>query len=81
MSDQFLRTLAQFGLHNMRGSDETTELLIAGTVKALAEEVGILLPSHALSLGCPSCRTLARGEKRLAADALLSVVLVDTRLL
>ena len=74
MSDRFLRTLAQFGLHNMRGSDEATELLIAGTVKALAEEVGMLLPSLNLSHGCPSRRTLARGEKRLAVDVLLSVV-------
>ena len=65
MSDRFLRTLAQFGLHNMRGSDEATELLIAVTVKALAEEVGMLLPGLNLSHGCPSRRTLARGEKRL----------------
>ena len=73
-SNRFLRTLSMFGLHNMRGSDEGMELLIAGVVKGLAEEVGLPLTNHDLSYGCPSWRTLARGDKRLAADVLILVV-------
>ena len=74
LSDRFLRTLAQFGLHNMRGSDEATEMLVAGTIKALAEEVSLPLFNRALSLGCPSRHTLAQGDKRLAADVYTAVV-------
>ena len=73
-SDRFLRTLTQFGLHNMRGSDEAATMLIAGVIKGLAEELNLPLSSSALSHGVPSQRTLARGEKRLAADVYLSVV-------
>jgi len=73
-SERFIRTLSQFSLHNMRGSDEGTEMVIAGTIKGLAEEVGLQLPSASLARGCPSRKTLARGDKRLAADCLVSVV-------
>ena len=73
-SQRFLRTISQFALHNMRGSDKGTEMLIAGTIKGLAEEVGLGIPSVSLARGCPSRRTLARGEKRLSADCLVSVV-------
>ena len=72
-SNQFLRTLTEFGLHNMRGSDEGMELIIAGVVKGLADEVGLPLTNLSLSYGCPSRHTLARGDKRLAADVLISV--------
>ena len=74
LSNRFMRVLAQFDLHNMRGLDEATEMLIAGVIKTLTEEVGMPLLSRALSLGRPSRRTLARAEKRLAADVYLSVV-------
>ena len=60
LSNRFLSTLTQFGLHNMRGSDEGAELLIAGVINALAMEVGLPLSNVALSYGCSSCRTLAR---------------------
>jgi hypothetical protein len=42
-SDRFHRTLSTFGLHNMRGSDEGMEMIIAGVVKGLAHEVGLLI--------------------------------------
>ena len=57
----------------MQGSDEATEMIIAGTIKALCEETGVPLNSDVLSLGCPSRRTLARGDARLAADVLMLV--------
>ena len=58
----------------MRGSDEGTEMVIAGTIKGLAEEAGLQLPSVSLTHGGPSRKTLARGDKRLAADRRVSVV-------
>ena len=58
----------------MKGSDEGTVMVILGTIKGLAEEVGLQLPSVSLARGCPSRKTLARGDKRLAADCLVSVV-------
>ena len=66
-SDRFHRTLSTFGLHNMRGSDEGMEMIIAGVVKGLAHEVGLPISGQALAYGCPSRMTLARNEKRLAA--------------
>ena len=57
----------------MRGSDEGAELLIAGVIKTLIMEVGLPLTNEALFYGCPSPRTLARGESRLAADVFISV--------
>ena len=74
LSDRFMRTIAQFGLHNMNGSDEAAEMGIASVFEGLAEEVGLPLSSSALSFGCPSRRTLARAEKRLAVDVYLSAV-------
>ena len=45
-----MRTLAQFGLYNMRGSDEATKMLVTGVIRTLAEEVGMPISSRALSL-------------------------------
>jgi len=73
-SDRFHRTLSTFGLHNMRGSDEGMEMIIAGVVKGLAHEVGLPISEQALACGCPSRKTLARNEKRLAADCYAAVV-------
>ena len=73
-SNRFLHTLSMFGLHNMRGSDEGMELIIAGAIKGLVQEVGFSLNNLALSRGCPSRCTLAQGNKRLAVDVLVSVV-------
>ena len=73
-SPRFERTLTAFGLHNMRGSDEGAELTIAGVIKGLADEVGFPLTEDELAHGCPSRKTLARCEKRLAADCYVSVV-------
>ena len=64
-SNQFLRTPAQFGLHNMRGSDKVSEMLIAGVIKGLAVELNLPLSSRTLSLGLPSRRTLAPEDERL----------------
>ena len=69
-----LRIITQFILHNMQGSDEGSEVIIAGTLKGLAEEVGLPLSNAKLTLGCPSRRTLARSERRPAADVMVSVV-------
>ena len=73
-SERFLGIISRFSLHNMRGSGEGTELVIAGTIKGLAGEVGLQLQSFSLARGCPSRKTLARGDKQLAADFLVSVV-------
>lgn len=70
----FMRMITQFGLHNMRGSEEGAEAIIAVTVKGLAEECGLRLCNAQLALGCPSCQTLARNKRRLIADVLVSVV-------
>ena len=72
--ERFLQTISQFSLHNMKGSDEGTVMVILGTIKGLAEEVGLQLPSVSLARGCPSRKTLAWGDKRLAADCLVPVV-------
>ena len=74
MSPRFQRTLSQHILHNMRGSDEAATMIIAGVIKGLAEELKLPLSSQALSYGCPSRRTLARGDARIAADVLLLIV-------
>ena len=63
-----------FGFRNMRGLDEGMEMIIVGVIKGLAEEVGFPLDNIALSRGCPSRRTLARGDKRLAVDAVVLLV-------
>ena len=73
-SPRFQRTLTSFALHNMRGSDEGAEMIIAGVIKGLADEVGFSLNKDDLARGCPSRKTLARSEKRLAADCYVSVV-------
>ena len=41
-SERFHRTLSAFALHNMRGSDEGMEMMIAGTIKGLADEEHVL---------------------------------------
>ena len=73
-SPRFQQTLTSFALHNMRGSDEGAEMIIAGVIKGLADEVGFSLNKDDLARGCPSRKTLARSEKRLAADCYVSVV-------
>ena len=64
----------QFSLHNTRGSVEGAKAIIAGTVKGLVKEVGLPLYNAQLALRCPSCRTLVRSKRRLAADVLVSVM-------
>ena len=49
-------------------------MVIAGIIKGLADEVGLLLGSQALSHGCPSRKTLAQGDRRLAADMPVSAI-------
>ena len=49
-------------------------MIVAGVVKGLADEVGLPIPAQALARGCPSRKTLARNEKRLAADCYVAVV-------
>ena len=58
----------------MRGFDERMEMIVARTIKGLSVEVGLLIDSKSLACGCSSRRTLARGDPRLAADCLVSVV-------
>ena len=64
----------EFGLHNTRGLDKGIKLIVAGFIKGLFKEIGLPLSNIALAYGCLSCRTLARVDKRLTADVLISVV-------
>ena len=72
--ERFPQTISQFSLYNIRGPDEGTEMVIAGTIRELAEEVDLQLPSVSFARGCPGRKTLTRGDKQLAADFLVSVV-------
>ena len=74
ISSQFLQTLSELDLHNMRDFDERMEMIVARTIKGLSEEVGLLIDRESLTCYCPSRRILARGDTRLAADCLISVV-------
>jgi hypothetical protein len=52
-SQQALRIMTMFGLHNMGGSDEGMEMLIAGVLKALFHDIGFELDSKSLGAGVP----------------------------
>ena len=73
-SREALSIMASFNLHNYGGSDEATEMIIAGTLKALFFEIGFKVSPVQLSKGCPSQRTIARAEFNLAGDALIKVL-------
>ena len=62
-SKRFHQTLSVFALHNMRRSDEGMEMMIAGTIKGLADEVEFPLSKEALAKGCPSQKTITCNEK------------------
>jgi hypothetical protein len=46
-SPRFQQTLTSFALHNMRGSNEGAEMIIAGVIKGLTDEVGFSLNKEA----------------------------------
>mmetsp|Transcript_31076 Transcript_31076/g.74102 ORF Transcript_31076/g.74102 Transcript_31076/m.74102 type:complete len:1200 (+) Transcript_31076:150-3749(+) len=73
-SDEAMRILTIFNLHNMGGSDEATEAIIFATVKAVLYEIGLDVSNEKVAHGCPSRRTIARWEARLAVEVIFSVV-------
>ena len=46
LSPEALRILASFNLYNYGGSDEATEMIIAGTLKAFFNEIGFNITWH-----------------------------------
>jgi len=73
-SDEALRIITMYGIHNMGGSDEGMEMLIGGVLKALFHDIGFNISNEILSKGCPSRRTIARIEYRLCADCYFHAV-------
>ena len=73
-SQESLSIMAAFNLHNYGGSDEATEMIIAGAYKALFHQIGFRCGAENLGRGCPSQRTIARSELNLATDTLLKVI-------
>ena len=45
---RFHQIKSQVGLHNMGGSDEGMEMIIAGVIKGLTNEIGLPLTNKAL---------------------------------
>lgn len=74
LSPEALRILASFNLHNYGGSDEATEMIIAGTLKAFFHEIGFNITSSQLSKGCPSRDTIKRAKLNLAVDVVIQVL-------
>jgi len=74
LNPEALRILASFNLHNYGGSDEATEMIIAGTLKAFFHEIGFNITSSQLSKGCPSRDTIKRAELNLAVDVVIQVL-------
>ena len=59
-SKDALTILAAHNLHNYGGSDEATQMIVTGTMKALFKDIGFKVNSHHLAKGCPSQRTIAQ---------------------
>ena len=69
-----LTTMAAHNLHNYGGSDEATEMAIAGAYAALFEHIGLKIDPKKLGKACPSQRTIARYEHNIATDCLIKVM-------
>ena len=55
--EHFHQILSAFALHNMRESDKGMEMMIANTIKGIADEVEFPLSREALAKGFPSKKT------------------------
>ena len=73
-SREALTTMAAFNLHNYGGSDEVTEIIIAGAFQALFYDIGSKCDHASLGKCCPSQRTIAQSEMNLATDCLMEVI-------
>ena len=51
--------MAAFNLHNYGGSDEATEMIIAGAYKALFHQIEFRCGAENIARGCPGQRTIA----------------------
>ena len=73
-SKESLRIMAACNLFGYGCSDEGTIMIMAGTIKALLNEMGIKdISAEAIAKGLPSRATLVQAEKELAADCLVKV--------
>ena len=74
LSKEALTILAAWNLHNYGGSDEATEMAIAGTLDVLFHDIGFECSPKQLGKSVPSSRTIARYEHILAVDCLIKVL-------
>ena len=71
ISREGLIKLAAFNLHSYGGSDESTMMIVAGTLDMLFQEIGFECTPEQLGKGVPSPRTIARYEMHLAVDCII----------
>ena len=74
ISRESLCRAAAYNLHNYGGSDEATQMIMAGTLDMLFNEIGFECSAEQLAKAVPSQRTIARYELNLAVDCLLKVL-------
>jgi hypothetical protein len=74
LSEEAMRILASFNLHNTGGSDEATEMIVAGVLMALFHDIGFDVDHRALAKGCPSQTSISDAELRLSVDVIIQVL-------
>ena len=58
----------------MGGSDEGTQFVLAGGLRALFHDIGFEVIAERFAKGCPGQSTIAHAEFKLAADTLVKVL-------
>ena len=74
LSEEAMRILASFNLHNYGGSDEATEMIVAGVLMALFHDIGFDVDHSALAKACPSQTSIFDAELRLSVDVIIKVL-------
>jgi len=74
LSEEAMRILASFNLHNYGGSDEATEMIVAGVLMALFHDIGFDVDHSKLAKACPSQTSISDAELRLSVDVIIKVL-------